>query len=98
VIALSAGGLITYVLCMNFASTDWVMSLNPKWYSTIFVEIFASGQFLAALALITLLLGAFGQAALAETIRPKVFHDLGNMLLAFVIFWTYLSFAEFLII
>src|SRR5438874_3698487 len=56
VIPLSAGGLIIYVLCMNFASTDWVMSLDPKWYSTIFIEIFVSGQFLAALALVTLLL------------------------------------------
>ncbi len=42
--ALSASGLIIYVLCMNFASTDWVMSLNPAWYSTIFVEVFASAQ------------------------------------------------------
>src|SRR5213075_3016231 len=46
--ALSAGGLIAYVLCMNFASTDWVMSLDPEWYSSIFVEIFAAGQFLSA--------------------------------------------------
>ena len=59
VAALSAGGLILYVLCMNFASTDWVMSLDPAWYSTVFVEVFASGQFLAALALMTALLAFF---------------------------------------
>ena len=41
--AISACGLIVYVLCVNFASTDWVMSLDPKWYSTIFVIVFAAG-------------------------------------------------------
>ena len=98
VTALSAGGLISYVVCMNFASTDWVMSLNPKWYSTIFTEIFGTGQFLAALALLIVLLATFGQSTLLGEMRAKVFHDLGNVLLAFVIFWAYLAFSQFLII
>ena len=51
--ALSGGGLVVYVLGMNFASTDWVMSLEPDWYSTVFVVIFMAGQFLTALALMT---------------------------------------------
>jgi hypothetical protein len=97
--ALSAGGLIVYVLCMNFASTDWVMSLNPEWYSTIFVEVFAVGQFLAALALTTALLALLARdPSLGDAIPTRAFHDLGNMLLAFVIFWTYVAFAQFLII
>jgi hypothetical protein len=99
VAALSAGGLIVYVLCMNFASTDWVMSLNPQWYSTIFVEIFAVGQFLAALALVTALLAWFTrESALARVVPAKAFHDLGNLLLAFTIFWTYVTFSQLLII
>nr|MDQ6912835.1 hypothetical protein [Verrucomicrobiota bacterium] len=97
--ALSAAGLIVYVLCMNFASTDWVMSLTPEWYSTIFVEVFAVGQFLSALALMTALLCTFADSsALAGKIPAKAFQDLGSMLLAFVIFWTYVSFSQFLII
>jgi hypothetical protein len=97
--ALSAIGLVVYVLCMNFASTDWVMSLDPKWYSTVFVEVFASGQFLSALALVTALLALFARDnSLGALIPTKAFHDLGNMLLAFVIFWTYVSFSQFLII
>ena len=97
--ALSAGGLVVYVLCMNFASTDWVMSLTPEWYSTIFVEVFAAGQFLAALALMTALLCAFAaHSSLGESIPAKAFQDLGSMLVAFIIFWTYVSFAQFLII
>jgi len=93
--AISASGLIVYVLCMNFASTDWIMSLDPKWYSTIFVEVVIMGQFLSALALVTALLAVFTRG---EAIPAKVFHDLGNLLLAFVIFWTYVSFSQFLII
>ena len=97
--ALSAGGIIAYVLCMNFASIDWVMSLDPKWYSTIFVEIFIVGHFLSALALVTALLALFARhPAVGDAIPAKAFHDLGNMLLAFVIFWTYVTFSQFLII
>lgn len=99
VIALSAGGLIVYVLCMNFASTDWVMSLDPEWFSTIFVVIFCAGQFLSALALMTGLLTLFARdRSLGDALPEKVFHDLGNLLLAFVVFWTYVSFSQFLII
>lgn len=97
-VALSAGGLIVYVLCMNFASTDWVMSLDPAWYSTVFVEVFAAGQFLAALALMTALLAKFACFSLDDRAATKAFHDLGNMLLTFVIFWTYVAFAQLLII
>lgn len=96
---LSGGGLVVYVLCMNFASTDWVMSLEPEWYSTIFVTVFMAGQFIAALALMTVLLAVFSERApLSENIPAKAFHDLGNMLLAFVIFWIYVSFSQFLVI
>jgi hypothetical protein len=71
---LSGGGLILYVLCMNFASTDWVMSLEPEWYSTIFVTVFMAGQFLAALALMTALLAAFSEhASVSWSIPTKVF-------------------------
>ena len=94
---LSAGGLIAYVLSMNFASTDWVMSLDPEWFSTIFAIVFMTGQFLAALALMTALLAAFAPS-MERPPPKKVFHDLGNMLLAFVVFWTYVSFSQFLII
>ena len=99
VAALSAVGLIVYVLCMNFASTDWVMSLTPEWYSTVFVEVFAGGQFLSALALMTAVLCLFAaQFSLGDIIPAKVFQDLGSMLVAFVIFWAYVSFSQFLII
>jgi len=97
--ALGAGGLVVYVLCMNFASTDWVMSLEPDWYSTIFVIVFMAGQFLTALALMTALLALWaGREPFRGLIETKHFHDLGNLLLTFVIFWIYVSFSQFLII
>jgi hypothetical protein len=96
---LSGGGLVVYVLAMNFISTDWVMSLAPDWYSTVFVVIFIAGQFLTALALMTLLLAvSAGRTPFVESIHAKHFHDLGNLLLTFVIFWIYVSFSQFLII
>ena len=96
---LSGGGLVFYVLCMNFASTDWLMSLEPDWFSTIFVVILMAGQFLSALALMTALLVLFAMfEPFAGVVTATHFHDLGNLLLAFVIFWTYVSFSQFLII
>ena len=94
-VALSAGGLISYVLCMNFASTDWVMSLDLRWYSTVFVIIFMAAQFLSALALMTAFLCYFANRS---ELPAKAFQDLGSMLMAFVIFWIYVSFSQLLII
>jgi hypothetical protein len=75
------------------------MSLEPDWYSTIFVVIFMAGQFLTALALMTALLALFaGREPFEGLITAKHFHDLGNLLLTFVIFWVYVSFSQFLII
>jgi hypothetical protein len=94
--AASGGGIVAYALCMLFASTDWVMSLEPRWYSTMLVIIVMAWQFLAALALSVIMVTALARAGLPIT--TKQLHDLGNLLLAFVIFWIYVSFAQFLII
>ncbi|MDR3402362.1 MAG: hypothetical protein P4L99_07670 [Chthoniobacter sp.] len=92
----SAAGIVIYAGCMLFASTDWVMSLEPRWYSTMLVVIVMAWQFLAALALAVIIVTALARVGLPVT--TKQLHDLGNLLLAFVIFWTYVSFAQFLII
>jgi hypothetical protein len=56
--AISAPGLLIYVITMTFASVDWIMSLDPHWYSTIFGFILVAGQGLAAFALIIAVLSA----------------------------------------
>jgi hypothetical protein len=96
---LSGGGLVLYGLTVTFASVDWVMSLEPRWYSTIYGLLFMVGQALAALAFsITVLIWLSDRGPLSEAVRPSYFQDLGSFLLAFVMLWAYLEFSQFLII
>ncbi|HEY5895370.1 MAG TPA: hypothetical protein VIT91_19280 [Chthoniobacterales bacterium] len=96
---ISAAGLIVYFLLMIFASTDWVASLIPEWRSSIFPVIFIVSQFLSSLAFgIAVVCWADLKGVITPSIPEKPLHDLGNLLLAFVIFWTYVSFAQLLLI
>jgi hypothetical protein len=96
---LSGPGLVLYGLTVTFAAIDWMMSLEPKWYSTIFGMIFMVSFGLAALA-VAILATRFleSQKPLAQVISPDRWHDLGNLLLALVMFWAYLQFSQFLLI
>jgi len=81
----SAGGLVFYGLTITFASFDWLMSLEPHWYSTIYGAIIIAGQGLAALAFLVLVLVWLSNRPPLDTIVVKAhFHDLGNLTLAFV--------------
>jgi hypothetical protein len=96
---LSGGGLVLYGLTVTFASVDWVMSLEPRWYSTIYGLLFMVGQALAALAFsIMMLIWLSDREPLSEVVRPSYFQDLGSFLLTFVMLWAYLEFSQFLII
>ena len=96
---LSAPALLFLVLTITFATTDWVMSLDPHWFSTIFGLMFVSGFGLSAFALTIAVLSAVGPVgALAGRLTPRHFHDLGKLLLAFTMLWAYLNFSQFLII
>jgi hypothetical protein len=96
---LSGPGLVLYGLTVTFAAIDWMMSLEPKWYSTIFGMIFMVSYGLAALAL-AILVTRFveSEKPLAQVISPDRWLDLGNLLLALVMFWAYLNFCQFLLI
>jgi hypothetical protein len=96
---LSAPGLLFLVLTITFAVTDWVMSLDPHWYSTIFGLMFVAGFGLSAFALTIAVLASIGPVgALAGRLTPRHYHDLGKLLLAFTMLWAYLNFSQFLII
>jgi hypothetical protein len=96
---LSAPGIAVYGLTITFASIDWAMSLEPHWFSTIYGMFFIVGQSLAALAFAIIIVIRLSESAqLATYLRPDVFQDLGNLLLAFVMLWAYLSFSQYLII
>ena len=96
---LSGGGLVAYGLTITFASFDWLMSLEPHWFSTIYGVLIVGGQGLSALAfLIAVLVWLSRRPPLDRIVVPAHFHDLGNLLLAFVMLWAYFSFSQYLII
>ena len=96
---LSAGGLVAYGVTITFASFDWLMSLAPDWYSTIYGVLILGGQGLSALAfLIAVLVWLSRRPPLDRIVAASHFHDLGNLLLAFVMLWAYFSFSQYLII
>ena len=96
---LSGPGIVIYPVTATFGFIDWVMSIEPHWYSTMYLVIVLAGQFLSAFAFITLMLAKFqGYEPFRDVVTRTHFHDLGNLLLAFVIFWTYVSFSQLLII
>ena len=96
---LSGPGLVIYSLTMTFAGVDWAMSLEPEWYSTIFGMLFLVGQVLSALCFAVVVMWILAdRKPLAEVVTRKQFHDLGNLLLTFVMLWAYIAFSQFLII
>jgi hypothetical protein len=96
---LSAGGLLAYGLTITFAAFDWLMSLEPHWFSTIYGVLIMGGQALSALAfLIVALVWLSRRPPLDRIVAAAHFHDLGNLLLAFVMLWAYFSFSQYLII
>ena len=96
---LSGGGLLAYGLTITFASFDWVMSLDPHWFSTIYGILFIGGQGLTPLAFLIVALEWLSRREPLNTIVvPAHFHDLGNLMLAFVMLWAYFSFSQYLII
>jgi hypothetical protein len=96
---LSGPGLILYGLTVTFAAFDWVMTLGPQWHSTIFGAVFIVGQALAALCFMVVVARQLTDGGpLAGVISPQQFHDLGNLILAFVMLWAYMAFSQYLII
>jgi hypothetical protein len=96
---LSGPGLVLYVLTVTFAAVDWMMSLEPHWFSTIYGILVIVGQLLATVAFATAVAALLVHTPpLSQVISPAHFHDLGNLLLAFVMLWAYMAFSQFLII
>ncbi len=95
----SAIGLLFYGLTATFSSIDWVMSLDPHWYSTIYGMLFMAGGAVAGMSLVIAMASLLAQhRPMADVLAPEHFHDLGKLLLAFVMIWAYFSFSQFLII
>ncbi|TPW16563.1 MAG: hypothetical protein FD129_714, partial [bacterium] len=91
--------IIVHVLMVSFSSFDWIMSLEPHWYSTIFGALALAGQNLATIALmIVITVGLGGDPVEKDPGTRQNIYDLGNLLMAFTMFWAYLAFSQLLII
>ncbi len=96
---LSGGGLVVFFLTVTFAMTDWTMSINPHWFSTMWGFLYIVGQGLSALAFAVYMLARLSrERPMDQVVNPSHFHDLGKLLFAFIMLWAYLSFSQFLII
>lgn len=92
-------GIVAFALTVTFAAVDWVMSLDPHWYSTIFGILFMGAWGLSAMSFTILMLALLSRfTPLRAIITPTHFHDLGKLLLAFVMLWMYFNLSQFLII
>lgn len=96
---LSGPGIVAFMLTMTFAVTDWVMSLEPYWYSSIFGIWFAIQMALTALAFATFfVLKNRSKEPYREAVGPGTIYDAGTLLFAFTMFWGYITLSQFLII
>jgi len=96
---LSGGGIVFYAFAATFAAIDWIMSINPHWYSTLFGFIFIGGHGISALSF-TIVVSAFlvRRAPMDTVLKPSHFHDLGKLSLAFVMLWAYFNFSQYMLV
>lgn len=96
---LSGPGMILFVFTVSVVAIDWVMTLDPEWMSTMFGFLFVAAWAVSALAFV---IGAMAVLSKHEPLNHVVgkrhFHDLGKLLLALVMLWTYFAFSQYLII
>lgn len=96
---LSGGFLVVFGITCWLSSVDWIMSLEPEWYSTIFGVYQFSGQFLSSLAAVAVLVVWLGeQGALRGILSHDHLHDLGKLLFSFSSFWMYIWFSQYMLI
>ncbi len=96
---LGRGGTILYAGTMTFAAIDWVMSIDVHWFSHIYGLIFVAGQVLTAMAFMVVVASSFaGRAPFERIMCADRFHDLGKLMLAFIMVWAYFALSQYLII
>ncbi len=95
---LSAGFLVVFGATVSLASIDWIMSLEPHWYSTMAGVYQFAGLFLSALAVIAILAILLAERGDLPRFGPSQLHDLGKLLFAFSTFWMYIWFSQAMLI
>jgi len=88
--------IIVMALTQSFAAIDWIMSLTPHWYSTMFGVYFFAGSWVGFIALLSVLAVAMRGAGLLDTlISQEHLQDIGKFLFAFTAFWAYIAFSQY---
>lgn len=97
--SVSAPGILLFGLTVTFAAVDWLMSLEPEWFSTIFGLLIMAGFGLSAFSFaIAIAVRLSREDDLATVYQPRHFHDHGKLLLTFIMLWAYFMFSQYLII
>ena len=95
----SGPAMILFAVSVNFAAFDWLMSLDPHWFSTIFGVYFFAGSVVAFLATLPVVIAYLqGQGLLRQEVTVEHYHDLGKLLFGFTFFWAYIAFSQYLLI
>src|SRR5580765_8179609 len=93
---LAGPSIIVLALTQTFASIDWIASLTPHWYSTMFGVYFFAGSLVGYLAFISVVVVAMRSEGLLETVvTAEHLQDVGKFLFAFTAFWAYIGFCQF---
>jgi hypothetical protein len=96
---VAAPGLLMFALSITFAAFDWIMSLDPHWFSTMFGICYFAGGFMSFLAFTALLARWIrSKGYLEQVITTEHFHDIGKLMFAFMVFWTYVNFSQYMLI
>jgi hypothetical protein len=96
---LGGPGLIIFAIVGTAAASQWVMSLEPSWASTMFPVIYSVNQFLTCFAFcVAVFLTLADRPPLNAILRPKFQIDMGSLMLAFTLFWSYTSFSQFMLV
>ena len=97
--AFSGPTMVIYALVVTFAVVDWVMTLDPHWFSTMWGLLFVAGWGLSCLCFtVTILAFLSDKAPMNRVVGRRHFHDLGKLMLALTMVWAYFNFSQFLII
>ena len=95
----SGPALIIFAFTTTYAAVDWIMSLSPHWFSTIYGAYYFAGSLVAIFGSMSLIcLALSGSGLTRNLITAEHFHDLGKLLFAFLVFWSYLAFSQYMLI
>ncbi|MGH8100197.1 MAG: hypothetical protein ACREIW_02785, partial [Chthoniobacterales bacterium] len=92
-------GLPVFALCLTFGAFDWLMSLNYKWFSTMFGVYIFAGTAGSSMSLLVLVITALQRAGyLKDVVTLEHYHIMGKWIFAFVVFWAYIGFGQYMLI